>query len=138
MGFRQGPRYRDYALHAAQQAHAIIAISHQVQDDAVSIYQVDRAKVPLIGNGFGTEHFKLYPDLTKADVLEPFGVSGGDKPVVSFAGKFTDFKGIDVLLQAAAIYEDALDGVQTVLVGHGGLWDEMHALRDQLLSLIHI
>lgn len=49
-----------------------------------------------------------------------------------FVGKFTDFKGIDVLLKAAAIYEKQLPGIQTVLVGHGVLWDDMHALKEQL------
>lgn len=131
MGFKRGPRYRDYALRAAQKTHAMIAISNQVQADAISTYQIDKEKVPLIGNGFGTDHFKLL-DVKKGDVLEEFGLSGGDRPLVSFVGKFTDFKGIDVLLKAAAIYEKALDGVQTVLVGHGGLWDEMHALRENL------
>ncbi|MDJ0753544.1 MAG: glycosyltransferase family 4 protein [Ardenticatenaceae bacterium] len=137
MGFKRGPRYRDYALRAAQQTHAMIAISNQVQADAISTYQIDQEKVPLIGNGFGTDHFKLL-DVNKGDVLGEFGLDGGNQPLVSFVGKFTDFKGIDVLLKAAAIYEKALDGVQTVLVGHGGLWDEMHALREELgLKRVH-
>ena len=132
MGFKNGPRYRNYALTAAQNAHAVIAISHQVRADAMHTYQLSQDKVPLIGNGFGTDHFKLLPDVTKAGVLNEFELSGGDKPLVSFVGKFTDFKGIDVLLKAAAIYEGRIPGVQTVLVGHGVLWEEMHALRDQL------
>jgi len=132
MGFERGPRYRDFALLAAQKAHAIIAISNQVQADAVRIYGQPIEKVPLIGNGFGTDHFKLYPELTKTGVLQPFGLEGGDQPLVSFVGKFTDFKGIDVLLNAAAIYERELPGIQTVLVGNGVLWDELHALRDKL------
>ena len=132
MGFKKGPRYRQYALTGAKNSHAIIAISNQVQADAVSTYQVPKAKVPLIGNGFGTDYFKLLPDVSKADVLNEFGLGDSDKPLISFVGKFTDFKGIDVLLNAAAIYEKRLEGVQTVLVGHGVLWDEMHALKEQL------
>lgn len=132
MGYKKGPRYREYALSAAQDAHAIIAISRQVQADAIRTYQVPKERVPLIGNGFGTDHFKLLPDVSKESVLEEFGLSGGDRPLVSFVGKFTDFKGIDVLLRAAAIYERRLPGVQTVLVGHGSLWEEMHALKEQL------
>jgi len=132
MGYKNGPRYRGYALTAAQNAHAIIAISHQVQDDAVSTYQVPQARVPLIGNGFGTDHFKLLQGITKETVLDEFGLAGGEQPLVSFVGKFTHFKGIDVLLKAAAIYEKRIPGAQTVLAGHGELWDEMHALRKQL------
>lgn len=132
MGYKNGPRYREYAMTAAQHAHALIAISNQVQTDAMRTYQLPKGKVPLIGNGFGTDHFKLLPHISKADVLDEFGLTGGDKPLVSFVGKFTDFKGIDVLLKAAAVYENELPGIQTVLVGHGGLWDEMHALKEQL------
>jgi len=138
MGYKNGPRYRDIALTGAQNADSIIAISRQVQSEAMETYQLSKDKVPLIWNGFGTDHFKILPDATKETVLNEFGLSGGDKPLVSFVGKFTDFKGIDVLLKAAAIYEKHLSGVQTVLVGHGGLWDEMHALQKKLgLKGIH-
>lgn len=138
MGFKKGRRYREYALAAAQHAHAIIAISHQVQSEAIHTYQLPEEKVPLIGNGFGTDHFKLLPHISKRDVLGEFGLDGGDKPLVSFVGKFTDFKGIDVLLKAAAIYEKQIPGVRTVLVGHGGLWDDMQALKEQLgLTGVH-
>lgn len=138
MGFRKGPRYRQYAMRAAQDAHAIIAISRQVQADAVKTYRVSQDKVPLIGNGFGTETFKVLPDVTKASVFEEFGLPAGERPLVSFVGKFAHFKGIDVLLRAAAIYERHLSGVQTVLVGHGELWDEMQALREKLgLENVH-
>ena len=138
MGYKKGPRYHEYALTAAQNAHAIIAISHQVQADAMRTYQMPQDKVPLIGNGFGPNHFKMLPDVTKESVLDEFGLTGGNKPLISFAGKFTDFKGIDVLLKAAAIYEKRLLGIQTVLVGHGELWDDMHALQEQLgLENVH-
>ena len=128
MGFGRGPRYQNMALTGARQAHSIIAISRQVRADVIQTYQIPADKVVLIWNGFGTDHFKIIPDATKEKVLAEFGLAGGEQPLVSFVGKFTDFKGIDVLLRAAAIYEARLPGVQTVLVGQGELWDEMHAL----------
>lgn len=132
MGFEQGPRYREMALIAARGAHKIIAISRQVQAQAMETYEIPRSQVPLIWNGFGAEHFKILPDATKALVLEEFGLTGAEAPLVSFVGKFTHFKGIDVLLRAAVIYEQHLPGVQTVLVGHGELWDDMHALAQEM------
>ena len=132
MGFKKGPRYRDLALKGAQNAHKIIAISRQVQSEAMKTYQLPKDKVPLIWNGFGTDHFKILPDGTKESIINEFGLAGGDNPLVSFVGKFTDFKGIDVLLKAAVIYEKRLPGVQTVLVGQGALWDEMHTLSEEL------
>ncbi len=138
MGFEKGPRYKEMALTAAKNSDAIIAISRQVQADAVAAYQVPIEQVPLIWNGFGADIFKIIPDATKENVLAEFGLGGADKPLVSFVGKFTDFKGIDVLLKAAAIYEKAIPGIQTVLVGHGVLWEEMHSLRDDLgLKNVH-
>ncbi len=138
MGFRDGPRYHDMALEAARKASGLIAISHQVSDDAIATYGVPGEKVHLIANGFDVDIFKVIPDATKSAVLAEFNLPDEGAPLVSFVGKFTDFKGIDVLLRAAAIYEQALPGVQTVLVGHGQLWDQMHELRADLrLANVH-
>ena len=138
MGFRDGPRYRPMALTAAEKAYGLIAISHQVLADTLQTYGVAEDKVHLIANGFDVDIFKNIPGATKTAVLPEFGLPASDAPLVSFVGKFTDFKGIDVLLKAATIYEKAFPGAQTVLVGHGQLWDEMHSLRESLgLSGVH-
>ena len=132
MCFKKGRRYREMALAGAKGAYGIIAISRQVKAEAINSYQLPDEKVPLIWNGFGADIFKLLPEATKEAVLTEFGLTGAGNPLVSFVGKFTDFKGIDVLLKAAAIYEKALPRVQTLLVGHGVLWEQMHALRQEL------
>jgi glycosyltransferase involved in cell wall biosynthesis len=133
MGYRKGPRYREMAQAGADGASGLIAISRQVFADTQSTFGLPEDKIHLIWNGFDTEIFKVLPGIKKSTVLDEFGVSqSDDQPLVSFVGKFTDFKGIDVLLRAAAIYENELPNVQTVLVGHGQLWDEMHLLHDEL------
>ena len=134
MGFQKGPRYRDMALSAAKKADGLIAISRQVRAETIRTYQAPADKVHLIWNGFDSDIFKVIPEATKSSVLKQFGVAPYDNqgPLVSFVGKFTDFKGIDVLLRAARIYEQALPGVGTILVGDGQLWKEMHKLRDEL------
>jgi len=133
MGFEKGPRYREMALQGAQQAASLIAISRQVSADTIAAYGVPEEKVQLVWNGFDTDIFKVIPGIEKTAVLSDFNISNdGTQPLVSFVGKFTDFKGIDVLLKAAAIYEKEIPGIQTVLVGHGVLWDEMHQLHDEL------
>jgi glycosyltransferase involved in cell wall biosynthesis len=132
MGFRQGPRYRNMALTAAARAKGIVAISRQVAADALQTYSLPEDRVHLIWNGFDAQCFKVLPEVTKEDALAAYGLSGAGKPLISFVGKFTHFKGIDVLLQAAAIYERALPGVQTLLAGHGELWEEMQALCQEL------
>jgi len=132
MGFQKGPRYRPMALAAAANACAIIAISRQVRADAIKTYRLCAEKVHRIWNGFDAETFKVLPEATKDAVLAEFGLAGADRPLVGFVGKFTHFKGIDVLLRAAAIYEGALPGVQTVVVGDGELREDMRALREAL------
>jgi glycosyltransferase involved in cell wall biosynthesis len=134
MGFKRGPRYREMALSAAKNADGLIAISRQVMADAISSYQAPADKVHLIWNGFDSNIFRVLPEATKRSVIDDFGVNpdGGQGPLVTFVGKFTEFKGIDVLLRAAAIYEQAMPEVRTLLVGDGQLWDAMHKLRDEL------
>lgn len=132
MGFKKSSRFRELALKGAKNASSVIAISKQVQAEAMQLYNLPKAKLPLIWNGFGADHFKIIPEATKETVLKEFKIGAYDKPLLSFVGKFTDFKGIDTLLRAAAIYEKELPGVQTLLVGHGGLWDEMQTLIKQL------
>lgn len=132
MGFKKGPRYQALALAGAKNANAVIAISRQVQAEAMETYQLPQSQVPLIWNGFGSDHFKILPEVSKASLLKEFNLKGSDSPLISFVGKFTDFKGIDVLLKAAAIYEKKLHGIQTLLVGHGGLWDTMQSLIKEL------
>jgi len=138
IGFKKGARYREMALTAADNTYGIIAISRQVKASAMETYHLPDERIHLIWNGFDPERFKVLPEVTKEAVLAEFGLTGADKPLISFAGKFTGFKGIDVLLKAAAIYEKVLPGVQTILAGHGELWNELHALRKELnLQGIH-
>ena len=134
MGFQKGLRYREMALSAAKNADGLIAISRQVKDETIRSYQVPADKVHLVWNGFDSDIFKVIPEATKSSVLRQFGLDPQPEqgPLVSFVGKFTDFKGIDVLLQAAAIYERENPEIQTVIVGDGQLWNDMHRLRDEL------
>jgi glycosyltransferase involved in cell wall biosynthesis len=127
------------ALAAAKRAYGLIAISRQVSADAGATYDVPSDRIHLIWNGFDAGIFRVMPELSKTDLMDDYGIRAEiDTSLVSFVGKFTDFKGIDVLLRAAAIYERAIPGVQTLLVGHGQLWGEMQALRDELgLNGIH-
>jgi glycosyltransferase involved in cell wall biosynthesis len=139
MGYRKGPRFRGMADEAAERSSGLIAISKQVAADAEKTYGVSPEKIHLVWNGFDTEIFKIIPEVTKVDVLAKYGIEANNGEfLVSFVGKFTDFKGIDVLLRAAAVYEKAIPGVRTLLVGQGQLWDDMHKLcQDLELENIH-
>ena len=62
--------------------------------------------------------------------MRKFGVSKDYEHVVSFVGKLTDFKGVDVLLDAASMYED--DDTLTLISGDGKL---RGSLEEQAKSL---
>ena len=138
IGFRSDPRYRKMAFVAAEKALAIIAISRQVKIEAKAVYDLSEEKLNHIRGGFDPAIFRVIPQVTKADVLDSISLRSVDKPLIVFVGKLTEFKGIDVLLKAAVIYEQVLPGVQTLIVGDGVLRDKMQALRDHFrLQEVH-
>jgi glycosyltransferase involved in cell wall biosynthesis len=65
---------------------------------------------------------------------EPVAPADGFDAVVAFCGKFADWKRLDALLRAAAIYEQEDRKILTLVVGSGPLEAqvEMHDLADEL------
>lgn len=133
IGFEKSERFREQAKKAFDAASAVIAIS---KDNAALVEKLfgSPEKVHLIQNGYDPTMF--YPETCSVhEVLDHFGIEDDYDSIVSFAGKFTYFKGIDILLNAAALYER--DGVATLLAGDGELFDEMTALAKSL-GLEHV
>lgn len=130
MGFRQSERFRDYARQAAERAAAIVTISQKNSDEVAECFPFATDKTFLLMNGYNSNVF--YPDTqaTKESVLAEFGIERSYEHLVSFAGKFTTFKGIDTLLRAAAVYED--DQTATLLAGDGELFEPMNQLAAEL------
>ncbi len=136
-GFVKDKRYHKYALEGAKKAKKVITISEQVDREVTELYGVEEDKKELVLNGYD-ENLFLVKNLVRNEVLEGFNIS--DKPdyVVSFAGKFTHFKGIDILLKAARIYEKEIEGkVLTLLAGNGELYEELTKMRSDL-KLEHV
>ena len=132
IGFQKSERFREQARKAFDTADAIITIS---KDSTALVNKLfgEPEKVHLVRNGYDPTVF--YPDESSvAEVLTRFDIDGDYDDIVSFAGKFAHFKGIDILLNAAALYER--DGV----AGHavdGELFGEMTALAKEL-GLRHV
>ncbi len=133
-GFKKDKRYRNIALKGALNAERVITISRQVHEDVKKYYELPEKKLKLILNGFDENIFKTM-DISREEVLQE--VLNTDRPikakhVVSFVGKLTEFKGVDLLLKAAAIYEKELPGTITLITGHGHLYDELKELAAKL------
>jgi glycosyltransferase involved in cell wall biosynthesis len=137
MGFTRYPNWQEIALEGARGAHAVIAISHQVAEDVTDLYGIPQASVRLIMNGFDESIFRRMV-VDRGEVLQAVGISDPPKTLISFVGKLTEFKGVDVLLEAAADYESILDGVMTLIIGDGELHDDLIEQADQLaLQNVH-
>ena len=130
MGFKKDKRYHKYAIQAANNAKKIITISRQVYDDTLELFDIPNDKLVLNPNGFDSDIFKV-KNIDKNKLYDKFGIKERGK-LVSFVGKFTDFKGIDVLINAARIVTDNIPNVVFALAGDGGLREQMISLAKAL------
>lgn len=131
-GFVKDSRYHKYALEGAKKAQKIITISEQVDTEVTELYGAPEEKKQLVMNGYDENLFKIR-DIKRNDILSGFNISDEPDYLVSFAGKLTHFKGVDVLLKAAKIYSEAIDGqVLTLIAGNGELYEELNKMKMQL------
>jgi len=95
---------------ALEAADAVIAVSGAMKDDILGTYPaIAPDRVVVIHNGVDTEEF--HPD-QRTDALPALGIDP-DRPYVTFVGRITRQKGIDLLLNAAERFDP---GIQVVLL----------------------
>lgn len=131
MGFRKYGKWKSVALEGAHGAGIIIAVSKQVARDTIELYGVKNEQVRLVWNGFDHRIFHVM-SVNRNEVLSLYDLPSDPKYIVSFVGKLTHFKGIDVLLDAAVTYERELGKVLTLIVGDGELRSELEGQADRL------
>ncbi len=140
MGFDKWPQFRDYANKAMDDCFAVISIS---KDNCALIeerFPKHKDKIVMMRNGYDPSIF--YMEDTDVDsLMKDHGVKKEDyegRKIVTFAGKLTNFKGVDVLLDAIKIYEDKEPKTVTLIVGNGEEWDALHAqAQDLKLKSVH-
>ncbi len=132
MGFQKWPRFQPYAEEAVALAKGIITISVDTDKLIHALLPASREKTYMLTNGYDTGIF--YPDIVdRAALLADYGVPPETDFLVMFAGKLTDFKGVDVLLDAAHIYENSGIGkVTTCIAGNGDLLDNLVEQAEDL------
>ena len=133
MGYQKNERFRKYAEETAQGAKRIITISNDNDELVREIFPDCAEKTVYMQNGYDPDRF--YPEpLTDERIKELFGITP-QKNIVLFAGKLAHFKGVDVLLDAARIYEGERPGeIVTLIAGDGELAPQLkeQAKRDDL------
>jgi len=108
MGFHFDSRMRPYAIACAQNAEYIFSISDVVKKKCLKLYNVPSEKVVIIPNGYDERIF--HPRrISKKRIFEKYGVEADlSLPVVTFGGKMSRTKGVDILLQANALLQKRL------------------------------
>src|SRR5579884_998492 len=87
---------------ALESADAVIAVSGAMRDDILRCYPaIDPDRVVVIHNGVDTDEF--HPD-PNTDALPALGIDP-ERPYVTFVGRITRQKGIDLLLSAAERFD---------------------------------
>ena len=118
MGYDKWPEMRHFAETAMDACAKVICISADNEKLVRDIFPQHADKIVRMRNGYNPDIF--YPQqLDRAEVLGAHGLDYAGEDVILFAGKMTRFKGIDILMEAAATYEDALPNAITVLAGDG-------------------
>jgi glycosyltransferase involved in cell wall biosynthesis len=145
---------REKIFDFADPEHAVdvvAAISLEQVDALVDVFpEFPHERVVLSPNGYNQDVFLPLPTGTdRAAVLagfrtqpldgsgsapEPIAPPDGFDAVVAFCGKFADWKRLDALLRAAAIYEQGERRILTLVIGSGPpeAQREMHALTTEL------
>ena len=124
MGYQQGARFRKYAEEAAAGARRIITISNDNDELVREIFPNCADKTVFMRNGYDPERF--YPEpMTAEKIKDIFDVRLKDR-LVLFVGKLAHFKGVDVLIDAARLYEGERPGkIVTIIAGDGELADQL-------------
>ena len=131
MGYDKWPEMRHFAETAMEACVKVICISADNEKLVRDIFPQYVDKIVRMRNGYNPDIF--FPQtLDRADVLKGFGLDYAGEDVVLFAGKMTRFKGIDILMDAAATYESERPHAITVLAGDG---EERPALEKQAADL---
>jgi glycosyltransferase involved in cell wall biosynthesis len=122
MGFRYDPRMRPYATACAQNAAYIFSVSDAVKKDCLELYGVKDEKVIVIPNGYDNKIFRPL-QLSRDELFQNHGIEADvSLPVVTFGGKMSKTKGVDVLLKSNAILQQRRP-YTLLLFGSGDLED---------------
>jgi glycosyltransferase involved in cell wall biosynthesis len=149
--FMQREKIFDYA-DPDHGVDVVAAISDEQIEAFLGIFpEFPRERVILSHNGYNQDVFQRRTDVyaDRASVLagfrtqppegsgrapEPVAPADGFDAVVAFCGKFADWKRLDALLRAAAIYERQERRILTLVIGSGPLAAQvqMHELAAEL------
>jgi len=136
-GFKRDERMRNIALDSAQKASYIFAVSDYVREEVIDLYRLPPGKVITIENGYDQEVFK--PGLEdRQSMMEKIGkIIPEDMPVITFCGKISKTKGVDILLEANKVVQEKRK-VLILIFGSGSLEEVMKGRDPDKYSLENV
>lgn len=128
IGYQKDNRFKEDVNKTLNNSSYIITVSKDNYDLVNNLFNVKDKNI-FIKNGYNSDIF--YPtNCNKKEVLKELGINKEYDKIVSFAGKLTKIKGIDILLKAASIYEK--ENILTLIAGDGELKEELTNLKEKL------
>lgn len=121
LGFLYDKRMQELTRQSAHHAEYIFAISSYVKDEVLSLYGVAPEKVTITENGYDQSIFKPIEGLDRQQTLLNLGLGKlEDYPIITFCGKISHTKGIDILLRANRLIQ-AKKKAYLFIAGSGNL-----------------
>ncbi len=120
MGFIYDERMQEYARESAWKASYIFAISDFVNKEVQDLYKVEPEKVITIPNGYDQNKFYAY-EANRESILNKHGIENKNTmPIITFCGKVSRTKGLDILLKANKILQKEIKAL-LIIMGSGEL-----------------
>lgn len=129
IGYKKDSRFKEDVNAVLNNSSYIITVSKDNYDLINNLFSTIKNKNIFIKNGYNSDIF--YPKkYDREEILKELGINKNYDKIISFAGKLTYIKGVDILLKAASIYEK--EGILTLVAGDGELRDELIKLKEEL------
>ncbi len=129
LGHEKSNRFHKYTMDAVEKCKQIISISEDNKKLVLKNFPNVEDKLVLMRNGYDERVF-YQKEYDRKEVLDSLNIQGNYKNIVCFAGKLTHIKGVDLILEAAKIYENK--DTLTLIAGNGELFEELNQLKDRL------
>ncbi|MGD9153810.1 MAG: glycosyltransferase family 4 protein [Gammaproteobacteria bacterium] len=123
IAFQYDHKMQPIAMATAQNAEKIFAVSKYVKHQLISLYKIPEDKIVITYNGYDENVF--YPQrLSREEVLQEFELDlPKDANIITFAGKISKTKGIDILIKAAQIIDNKYHA-HFLIFGSGEIKDD--------------
>ncbi len=139
LGFKYDHKMRPTALLGAKNAKYIFAISKFVKKEVISLYskEKEKEKVIVLSNGYNKKVFRLL-NLNRSKILKKYDLKiPKNAKIISFAGKISRTKGIDILLKANRLIQKKAN-VHFIILGSGNIEKTLKKNEKHLCSFENV